>query len=290
MKIGHLFRCFFPTDAKKFEVTKEFFSLPIESLKSKIVSLVPEMDIIFTRYLDKMSLYQIFPGKYRFKINGLKEDLKELGAYGLSSAIFGENLTERVISILKMGMIAAEIRDAHNLNSPGLSSEIDKWSGGSDSVFTQMITESTQSYDNLAYQSNIRILFDLEVIETGTYQYSIDILGLRRRDYYGAYDLSLGIFDFTDSIQQEHTISYMGHEIIIEDSYAHELMVKERISPNWIKGLVVKNELIKKELVQALNQANMLKKDELGRDTILGILLDSFIHIGSEVKKEQFFI
>lgn len=290
MKIGHLFRMFHPEVALKFETTIDYFKLSIEALKNEIILLVPDMEKIFSRYLENMSFDPIFPGKYRVKINGLKEDLIELGAYGLSAAIFGENTEsyDRTISILKNGMISSETRHNHHLNAPGLSKHADKQTGGSDNVFTQMITESLGSYEELYYNSSIRFLFDLEAVESGSHQYVYDLYGTRRRDKsndWGNYlDSSKGIFDFVSAIKSK----------IIFDQFrwylypGHEIMIKERIAPDFINGIVVENEKIKRDLIKALDRAEMIKRNELGEDILNGKRLEDFIHVGHEVKKAHF--
>jgi hypothetical protein len=65
-------------------------------------------------------------------------------------------------------------------------------------------------------------------------------------------------------------------------------MIKERVLPEWINGVVVKNEQLKQQMIQAFREKQMIKLNELNEETILGIKIDQFIHVGDQIKKEQF--
>ncbi len=297
MEIGHLFRVFFPKVAHEFEVTKQFFQLPTEELKECIIQKVPEMHAIFDHYLDKISLYPILPGKYRVKINGLKEDLKNLGALGLTAAIYetsldGDDAFARTIGILKIGLLSSEIRHRNNFHLGGLSVHEDQYTGGSDSVFTQMVTKKTGFYDELLYNSNIRILFDLEAIETSTYQYVDDSYGFRRRDTefeYLKYADAAGITDFTTTIQERAVYYFEEFDQKIDFLLygGQEVMIKERLPQEWIKGIIVEDEATKQDLILALKKANLLSINEKGF-SIFDTPIDRFIHIGNAVEEHHF--
>src|SRR6185503_19683236 len=50
LKIGHLFRTFYPKEATLLERSQPFFTLPIEELKAAMIEKAPEMEQLFTTY------------------------------------------------------------------------------------------------------------------------------------------------------------------------------------------------------------------------------------------------
>lgn len=63
LKMGHLFRIFFPREATPFERSEEFFKLPLDQLKAKMIEKAPEMQTIFDDYYDRMTPEEILPAK-----------------------------------------------------------------------------------------------------------------------------------------------------------------------------------------------------------------------------------
>lgn len=167
MKIGQLFRVFHPKKAQMLAKTEEFFDLPIENLKAKIIESAPEMKTSFETHLHEMKPYEICPGKNRFAIPTLNREVYQLGARALTSSIGGSitAATERALNILKVGMLSSEARFAAGINVKGMSSGADFMDGGGDSVFTQLVTDSlikrTFNIKNLYYGGYIRFLFPL---------------------------------------------------------------------------------------------------------------------------------
>ncbi|HSX13075.1 MAG TPA: hypothetical protein VLE96_01460 [Chlamydiales bacterium] len=212
-KIGHLFRTFYPRVAFQLERSETFFTLSIEEIKAKIIELVPDMANIFDTYLDPMTLEEILPGRLRYRIPGLAKRAYDLGARGLTSALTGacgRELYERTASILKSGMLSSETRKFLGCSVNGLSTSSDFISGGSDVVYTQMITEDNcrknADFMGLNYGSDIRIIFSLDVLETGTYQYYNDSYGNRSTnsdDWWGStpYAQRPGILEFISALQ-----------------------------------------------------------------------------------------
>ena len=147
LKMGHLFRTFFPREATPFERTEEFFNLSLEDLKTKMIETVPEMESIFSTYYHKMKAEQVFNGRVRYRIDGLAQAAYEQGARALTAAITGAysdaELFSRIASLLRIGMLAVEVRDENGLNTPGLGNTY--YTGGADSVYTQLITEKKLS-------------------------------------------------------------------------------------------------------------------------------------------------
>lgn len=291
MQIGQLFRTFFPKEATVFERTDAFFELPIDELYQKILSISPEMESIFTEYLPRMELREVMPGQYRYHLSGLSEELTGKGALGLTSALLGayheEEVFARVVSILNMGMFSLEQRAANGLQEMGLGGINDLFVGSSDSVFTQMISQNDydtgKSFENLYYSGKVRFLFSPKLLESGTYQYLYDEFGYRR-------------FDNTESFPYWEDNTYLDRPDILEfikktnSSFfaGNEVMIKDRISPEFIKGLIVADEITKNALLEYLKEHGLVHINDIGEETILGKLVDEFIHVGNQIKQEYF--
>lgn len=271
LKIGHLYRVFFPKAATPFERTSEFFSLPVDELKEVIIRKTPEMEKIMSTYLDTMQKWEMVPGKVRYKITGLASELRARGARYLTAALTGSydinSSFERVESILKMGLLSNDIRTTHQLNVTGLSPSSDFIRGGADSVFTQMVSDKHLAYgytfDSLFYNGEVRFLISLEALETGTYQYSYDEYG-DRNPFSETYLNRPGITDFVENQNVWPTSS-------------NEVMIKDRVPPSLIKGIVVKDLYVKYALINHLRKANLLQKGEWGVETIAGIYVEQFV-------------
>ncbi len=285
MKIGQLFRTFDLGNATLFERSDPFFDLSLEDLKQEIFTQSPEMKKVFEEYLPRMELKEILPGRMRFGINGLAEELQEKGAVGLTAAITGvwwgkdEETYKRIASILKMGMLSHEMRDDYKIGMEGLSGGADYETGGADSVFTQIITKNSESYDDCWYWGDVRVLISPKVLETGTYQYHDDNFGNRQVDpnwWWGTpYLKRNNIFDFLTV----ENLWYQGE---------NEVMIKDRIAPEFITGFVVDDISTKLDLVEYLRKCNLVQKDWFGNETIHSKPIDQFIYVGDAVKAEQF--
>jgi hypothetical protein len=288
LKIGSLFRTFFPKEATLLERTKEFFELPISLLKNVIIDRAPDMKEIFEEYIPKFKPFEIFPGRIRYGIEGIGQSCSEMGARALISSLIiresGEQARlERIGSILKMGMLSSEMRYANGVNSHGLSPGADLETGGSDSIFTQLVTvenyqEQTPAVDEFNYFDDIAFVFDPSILDTLTYQYDIDSYGTRSL-LYGQFSKYLHrptVFDFVSNQRQDFDSS-------------NELMVKDRIPPPYIIGIVVSDEALAQQLPRYLKKNGFTRTEPDGTETIFNIPLEQFIHLtASEEQMSQF--
>jgi hypothetical protein len=292
MKIGHLFRTLCPKEATPFERSPEFFDLSIEELKQRIVEKAPQMQEAFSTYLDKMEARELFPGRTRYAIPGLADHCHELGARGVIASVTGGHsktaLFDRIASMLKMGMICSEDRLTSDLYVPGLSSGFDFNTGGADSVFTQMVTERQckehMPLDDFAYFHSIALMFPLEVLETGTYQYHYDSFGKRTHEksswWWGSdYFSRPGIFDFVKQRQIDNPGYWFD---------SNEVMIKERIPPSLIKGLILRDEILRMELLEHLRKRDLVQRDPSGAESILGIPVERFLRVATTASEDLF--
>jgi hypothetical protein len=280
IKLGHLYRIFFPRDATPLERSDEFFLLTLEQLKEKMFKTTG-MKEIYDTFFDKMKPYEILPGKVRYRVVGLAEKAYESGARALTAALTGvfddKELFKRTASILKMGIMSTETRNENGLNSDGLGgSGTNYWTGGADGVYTQIFTEKNirdrMEIDDLMYDGKVRFLFKLDALETGSYQYNGHALGSRKINEFNwwwgdeiDYKNRPGILEF---IQNEQNIS-------TDD---HELMFKERLDPSFLQGVIVQDKKTYNGLLDYLRSQNIYEMN--------GVAIDKFVRIGTHVTEE----
>jgi hypothetical protein len=298
LKMGHLFRTFCPQQATFFERSQEFFDLSLDQLKEKMIEKAPEMEKIFDDYYSKMTPGEIFSGKIRYRINGLAKEAYEQGARGLTAAITGaysdDALFSRIASMLKMGMLSSETRAQGNMNVTGISTSADFYSGGADSVFTQMVTEQNcrkgQTFSQfLAYQSRARVLISLDALEIGTYQYLNDSYGNRHilPSYWGgSYASRPGILKFIHELQHTKEDPHYPWWWYPANS-AHEVMLKERVDPSFFTGVAVQDSHTRDALLSYLRTQNLVASGEQG-ETILGKPIHQFIKVATHASEELF--
>jgi hypothetical protein len=275
LKIGQLFRTIYPKEAFGFERSKDFYTLSVKSLKEKIIYMQPKMKQIFAKFLDHMKPVEILPGKMRYAVKGLAQVAKKLGARALTASLTAsycdKDIAKSIANILKSGMLSSETRFESGINKQGLSSYQDFNTGGADSVFTQLISEKDikdgNSFDQFYYHGKARLIFSLDLLESGTYQYHEDSFGTRVGN---TYKNRSGILDFV--YDENHNYKYTP---------GNEVMIKERIDPNYIQCIVVQNENTKTSLIDNLRSYNVISKD----NTILGRPLNDFIKVAHRISE-----
>jgi hypothetical protein len=211
--------------------------------------------------LNNMEAEEILPGKFRFFIKGIKDQAYSWGARALTASITGaysdEEVAKRIANILKLGMLSTENRFKMDMGVSGLSSYSDFYTGGADSVFTQMIfkqdIDDKTELDDFYYFGKARLIFSLDPLESCSYQYFYDYYGIRKGD---AYRKRPGLLDFiTSPLHKQYY--FPGNEV----------MIKDRIDPKYITAIVVRTEEEKFQLIGNLskyglvdNQGNILGK------------------------------
>jgi hypothetical protein len=71
LKIGKLFRTFFPAEAHPIERSESFFTLPLDQLKQKVIDTVPNMEEIFAQHTVEKK--ELLPGYVRYGVPVAKE-------------------------------------------------------------------------------------------------------------------------------------------------------------------------------------------------------------------------
>ena len=164
-----------------------------------------------------------------------------------------------------------------------MSSVADFYTGGADSVFTQLITANNikdqMPFNELYYHGpgSIQLLISTDVLNTGTYQFNDDSFGTRRLDSIfpelagllpSPYPTRPNIFEFVKSQMEDY---YPGHEI----------MAKERIAPDMITGIVVQNQDTYNGLLGYLRSVGIVQRTGEGVETLFNQPVDRFIRVGT---------
>ena len=287
LKLGHLYHTLFPREAYRLERDELYYKLSASQLKQEMIARTPKAKAVFDSYLDKMELVDILPGRKRYTIPGLAEEEYAFGGRTLVSTLMTswmdeeENTLERVASILKMGMLSLDTRKQIGMGYKGLNGDFSDIEGGSDGVFTQFIpktmVDENMPVDELMYSwfgGNIVFLIDLKALETGTYQYHDDAFGTREPDddfsWWGmpSYSNRDSILEFTTEENREFNSD-------------NEVIIKERLAPEMIKGIIVAEEEIKRKLIEYLTQQGLVLERK-----IFGIEIDRFIHVTDHFSEE----
>jgi len=189
----------------------------------------------------------------------------------------------------------------------GISSQTDLEKGGGQGSFTKVITKKSideaDEINNFPLKGKLQILYDLEPTARGGYGYDDDQCGTKAPEEYA----------------NRNTLTHLT-DIIQKDKYAriaNEYLVKNRIPPTYIRGIVVQddNDQImlhfagelkpltgaekKKALIEKLADAKMITnaRGEILSQMLLplykskdlyinGTSVDKFIHVDNSFKTE----
>lgn len=272
VKIWVLFRTLYPGPAYKMERDPSLHNLTSDQLKDLIRQKVPEMKDHFETYLDnpkKMNLIDNLPEKKVWAVQDLANKMREKGAYGLMSGIGLKtqdfSVTAHTIScILKTGSLSSKERFKTGLIIKGASSDVDMKRGGGDQVFTRLINKETSQYEvnKFIISGAAQILFDLDSIHFGAYAYDKDLYG-SKIGY--DYPIRKNMIDFASTANR-----------------LNEVMIKNRIPPTYIRGVLVQSEENKKKLIEVFEEKGLVQDGKIN-----GIAIADFIHVGNQFTPEM---
>jgi hypothetical protein len=292
LKMGQLFRQFHPKEASLLERESLFFDLSLNQLKENIIARVPSMKITLAMELPYMQKSEILPGRIRYTLPEIAQTAYQMGARGLISTITGPNeeAFNRLASILNMGMLSTEMRYNHKITARGASPLADFRSGGADSVYTQLLTDRTiQERIKLSdlYEGKVQILFSLNLLNTGTYQYNEDSFGTRQLDREPK-EMDKYVFRSDSKYLNRPTIFKFIEKERQRFNYDNEVMIKERICPSMIKGIIIPDHQTKDLLLDVLRAKKIAVFNSEGKETILGKPIDHFVHVATHVSQRLF--
>ena len=129
--------------------------------------------------------------------------------------------------------------------------------------------------NDIVFHGNVQALFDLNLVNRGAYGYDTDLFGVKNSNnpQYSNYENRDNLIEFIKNIK---------------DDTGNEVMVKNRIGPEFIKGFVVSNEYDKNFLMAKLRENGLVEKED-GIEYVIGkdIPLEDFIHIGNHFKQKM---
>jgi hypothetical protein len=255
IKIAAVFKTYFPTQAYDAEKEDDYFTLPLNQFKQKIIENIPAIKDIFEQ--QTVTKNELLPGcvKYGVKID---QEASSRGARALTAAVTGGTNPEKLAMILKYGLLSHEMRERNDISEGGINNPWGYKFGGAQSVFTQMITSQDlikkPLIDALGYQSPIRLFISLKALNQGSYQYFDDYLG--RKDS-KAYRSRPALLKFIKKRS--------------EWQIRHEVMIP-RVLPEHIKAVSVNSQEIKYQLISQLRKNNLIRNERIN-----GIPVDEFI-------------
>lgn len=284
MKMFCLLRYFYPKEALAFETNEYYFDTPLSLLQRDIMAKVPGMEKILMKYLvdnpELMYKQEIYQGKEVWAVRDGADAIKKAGGVGLMAGVgFGGAKTSAFQTVAKMlehGALSSQDRFEKGWIVKGASSSTDLRVGGGDHVYTRLITKSDiskrTSTTKFAFCGHVQILYDVKLLERGGFGFRDDQYGSKQGEAYkkrsNFVDLARGLVD--------------------EGSYSNEIMIKNRIPPQYIKGLVVANENDKTALLQTLRGAGRVELRD-GKEFMkdLDVLATDFIHVGRQFKTDM---
>lgn len=271
-KLMTLFRSFYPSQSYALE--EEGLSQDPERLKEQILQATPEMGAIFEQYQDGEMLKkeERVIGKSTYTIPDMSTRLHQAGARALIAgigSIDGGHGLQTLKTIFNNGSLSSKARFDAGLLISGASSVQDHTSGGAGHVFTRMLTQAhrktNDKVQNLLFSGEIQLLFDLETTNAAStaYAYLYDQFGTKHNIDYQQRD---NLIQFAQTLDQ---LVAQGDSHLL-----NEVMIKERIPPNHIKGVVVQSEKHRDAVIATLKGSGHVVDEKIN-----GVPLDQFVQV-----------
>lgn len=277
IKIMQLYRAYYPKTAFIMENIKRPYFLPIQDLEKLIIKINPEMATIFDKYLKVMKEEEIYPGKKIWSLPPqFLEELRKTGAWGLMTNLRStrkDHVFENLACILQgdIGLLSTQERIESGLVTQGSCSLIEVRAGSGDQVFTRMVT---REWDNKKMEETfglvgggVQVLVNLEVISRGAYAYPSDSSG-----GYKNRDREQAALRGDPYKNRENLLTFSAK---LKSTNNNEVMIKNRIPPEFFSGVIVGSEKDKQVLIEVLRKHGLIGPG----DTICGKPIDKFIHV-----------
>lgn len=278
IQMAQLFRAYCPREALQMEQAMEFYEWPVQSLRALIEFSIPYMKEIFKKYLDDtpelMKKIEIYPGRSVWSITDLADQMRAQGAYGLMRGAGSKSIEagiETVCDLLSYGELSSQDRFQAGKIKMGTSSQEDLASGGGDQVFGRLINHALvdRSIEDFNFHGHVQVLMDLDVVNRGSYAFFADQFGVKH----------FQDINYKSYVQRPNLIEFA--QIVTRDFCNNEVMIKNRVGPEYIKGLVVATEENKAKLIAALRIKGLIKQTD-NTETINGYPLDQFIYVSTK--------
>ncbi len=249
IKMGQLFKAYYPVSSYELERTSAFYELSLDQLRRKMISLERGMEKIFNKYLDEqpdlMVKEEIYPGESIWTVGDLNTQLKERGALGFVASLGIQHLqeqeaVERLKSIIKNGALSTMERFRANMSTLGQSSTTDITHGSCTEVFSRVLTKANMAdYD---ITSGVHVLFDLSIANRVSYAWLGDNYGSKAGWEYRERK------SFQDLLDHNPKLDYNEH------------MSKKRVQPEKLRFVLSKS--LKEALIEALSKDGLIEERE----------------------------
>ena len=281
MKIGQLFKAYYPAKSYEMERTAAFYELPLEELRKKMTDAEKGMEKIFKKYLqdqpELMKKEEIYPGEAIWTVGDLSAQLKERGALGFVAVLAGEfeekEGIEKLKSIIKNGALSTMERFRANIKAQGQSSITDISYGSAGEVYSRMLTKrNIAGYQLGAGKRACYVLFDLDIVNRVGYGWAEDLYGSKVSVEYS---------------ERENPIDLLDHN---PDLKGNEHMSKKRVQPEKLR--LVLDKSLKELLIEELSQDGLIEEHEEKKYIKLNeklVLVDQMLlEKGQELAPEMF--
>lgn len=283
-ELMNLYRTWHPGLAFDLEHQTGYFDLSIAGLKKEILNLSPDMeDRIKAWEVNGVKTKEGFKGKF-VPSSEITEQAKNFGALGLMIGMDNLQLT-RLSLILKGGFLSCQMRYSAGIISAGASNYLDHKEGGAESVFTRLVTSEIAKNvpaKKMPLGSRVQVLIDLEAANFGnTYGYAFDAYGTRVGD---PYKERKSLPDLVKDLEAVH--NKLSGERNLEYGKGNEVMIRDYISPQMIRGILVQKKEDKDAIIKEFILQGLVEFKE-GKGYILGKPIDQFVQLADHFKKEM---
>ncbi len=290
MKIGHLLHIYHPQEALALERSENFFKMSLQDLRASITKQHADMA---TRLEEQNPIpIEVLPGKIRYIIPGLAKEVYARGGRGLFVGVGSheeeEESFKRIAAMLKGGALSTQLRQESAIPVNGLGPAFDEYVASSDSIFSRLITKSAfgTPIQSIQFAGEAQLVFSLDVLETGTYQYDEDHAGSRLTPDHIPQDSLLdwmALGDLANLYSKRDDILTFTEKMQNDFSDDNEVMIKDRVPPSKITACIVQSEKSRDRLIEVLE-----KHDLIHAGKILGKPVEEFIHVETWLSKELF--
>lgn len=276
MRFAVLVHTMFPKEAVQLERTKEFYELPLKDLKIQVRAFLvskydpDQIDAILNKYEqpDMMKKVEIYPGKSVWAVCDLGDQMRSKGAKGL---MMGITKLEHIAYMLTYGCLSSQDRLQAGMMVMGASTLRDLMSAGGDTAFARLINDMliNEEITSFDFCGDYQLLIDLDACNQGAYGFDDDGFGVKNPSH-PAYD------------------SYVNRQNLIELSEtqraSNEIMIKNRIGPEHIRGIVVKNMKVRMDVKKYLNDCGLVEMRG-SEQYVLGKPINEFVQISGAANK-----
>jgi hypothetical protein len=261
IKLGFIFKFFFPGKAWRLQQYPTFATLSYEQLKECMIEMAPSFEQYLQQY--PVQTVEMLPGYLRYSLP-IDAKVQEAGARALTAKV---EVTEKVeFASTRLDKLTLR-KLAHTLKNGVLSPKLEKadlrqYRGETSRIYTQIVWKRDLE---TVKKGDVRLYFALTPLNRGSNQYNRALVGQE----------DASILKHRKNIVEFVSDFPFGKK---EARKEHEVMVQDRIFPEEIIGMSVPNEAIRTQIVAHLRQHGIIRDEAIN-----GIPILQFIAIGHKV-------